>query len=173
MDLDPESEQIKEVYARFGLAVFMSQCLEHQLANSLLMLDLIPNNRAKAKSIQQWEETFDTFIESQFQKTLGKLIRSLQAVAPVQPELEGLLIKALERRNFLAHHYFRERAMEFMTNDGRVSMLSELEDAKDLFSKADRALIEVTKPVAIKYGINKELIEQCFQEMLDDASGSS
>ena len=30
--LDPESEEIREVYAFFGLAIYQAQCLEKQLA---------------------------------------------------------------------------------------------------------------------------------------------
>lgn len=37
--MDPESEQIREVYARYGLAMFQAQCLERALAMTLAILD--------------------------------------------------------------------------------------------------------------------------------------
>jgi len=45
-----EDEHVKEVYARFGLAVYYAQVLEHGLVNALVVLDLIPNRRHLARS---------------------------------------------------------------------------------------------------------------------------
>lgn len=37
-----EDEHVKEVYARFGLAVYFAQVLEHGLVNALVILFLLP-----------------------------------------------------------------------------------------------------------------------------------
>ena len=47
---DPESEHIKEVYARFGLALYYAQVLEHAIVNALVVVDLIPARRHLARS---------------------------------------------------------------------------------------------------------------------------
>ncbi|WP_269077590.1 hypothetical protein [Xanthomonas cannabis] len=32
---EDHGEQVKEIYARFGLAIYQAQCLEHGLVNAL------------------------------------------------------------------------------------------------------------------------------------------
>src|SRR6185437_1304919 len=110
MDNDSLSEQIKDVYANFGLAIYQAQCLEHGLVNALVFLDLIPNRRKLARSVAEWADSVDSFMDSKFEFTLGKMIRALKQVTAVPADLEGLLSVALSKRNWLAHSYFRDRA---------------------------------------------------------------
>lgn len=56
MGSDLLSEQVKEIYANFGLAVYQAQCLEHGLVNALVLLDLIPNRRKLTKSAEEWAD---------------------------------------------------------------------------------------------------------------------
>lgn len=49
-----EYDHVKEVYARFGLAVYFAQVLEHGLVNALVILDLIPARCHLARSRDQW-----------------------------------------------------------------------------------------------------------------------
>ena len=51
---DREDEHVKEVYARFGLAVYYAQVLEHALVNAVVVLDLIPSRRHIARSKEAW-----------------------------------------------------------------------------------------------------------------------
>ncbi|MBI2509007.1 MAG: hypothetical protein HYV99_03225 [Betaproteobacteria bacterium] len=126
MDDDGEDEHIKAVYAHFGLAVYLAQVLEHGLANALLCAELLPSRAGKPVPRKQWEAEFDAFMERQFEGTLGRLIRSLKKAAPIPTELEGLLTEALEKRNFLAHHFFRERAGAFSHAKGGRKCLKNL-----------------------------------------------
>jgi hypothetical protein len=38
--MEDEGEHIKEVFAHFGLALYLAQCLEHGIVNALSQLDL-------------------------------------------------------------------------------------------------------------------------------------
>jgi hypothetical protein len=105
-------------------------------------------------------------MERHFETTLGRMIRSLKNVTPVPPELETILGDALKRRNFLAHDYFRERAEQFMSFEGREDMISELKKAQTLFEEADAMLTEVSRPVREKFGLSDERLEQLFDEYL-------
>ena len=42
MSNDPTDEHVKTVYAHYGLALYLAQCLEHGLANALVYVNLIP-----------------------------------------------------------------------------------------------------------------------------------
>ncbi len=114
-----EDEHVKEVYARFGLAVYYAQVLEHGLVNALVVLDLIPNRRHLARSRDEWGTQFDAFTDRHFEATMGRLMKNLRAVTQVHADLEKLLQDVLNRRNWLVHDFFRERATEFMSALGR------------------------------------------------------
>src|SRR5258707_9358823 len=105
--MDDEGEQIKEVYARFGLAVYFAQVLEHGIVNALLIVSLIPSRRHLVPSIEEWAAEVDAFTGRHFEDTMGRLIKSLRSVTTLGVGLEVLLRDALGKRNWLVHDYFR------------------------------------------------------------------
>ena len=169
-DEDANGEHHKTVYAHFGLAIYLSQVLEHGLANALLILDLVPQSREVATPAT-WPQKVDAFYESQFRRTLGSLIRSLRELTTVPPELEDLLAQALDKRNWLSHHYFRERASDFLNVSGRDKMVAELQAAQSLFSSADKALDAIVKPLWQRYGYTEEKLAKIEAEMSKEARG--
>ncbi|NWF74715.1 MAG: hypothetical protein HXY51_16990 [Nitrospirae bacterium] len=156
---DERDDHVKSVYAQFGLALYLAQVLEHGLANALIAAELLPRRAGKPVPREQWEAEFDVFMDQQFQQTLGRLIRALRAASPVPSDLEALLARALEKRNFLSHYYFRERAEMFMSRKGRDQMIDELQQAGKLFETADERLTEVAKPLREKYGLTDERLK--------------
>ena len=161
-----EDNHVKTVYAHFGLALYLASVLEHGLANTLMCAELLPSRAGSPVPRMQWEAEFDAFMDQQFEKTLGRLIRSLNNATSVPMELEGLLTEALEKRNFLAHHYFRERAEAFISHEGREAMIEELEHAQKLFENADDWLTEIAKPLREKYGLSDERLKPIQEEYL-------
>lgn len=166
MHVDSHDEHVKSVYAHFGLAVYLAQVLEHGLANALVFLDLLPNRADNPVPRKQWEAEFDSFLERNFETTLGKMIRSLKAVTPIPSDLEAVLTDALTKRNFLAHHFFRERSDAFVSHEGRERMIEELQNAQALFDGADTKLSEATKSAREKYGFTDERAEQFLKQHL-------
>lgn len=163
-----EGEQIKEVYAHFGLALYLSQVLEHGLANALLLFDLVPNAR-KVATPESWPEIVDAFYEKKFERTLGALIAELKKYSGVTDSLNNILTKALKERNRLAHHYFRERAKEFISSIGREKMITELQESQRLFENADKDLEIILAPIREQYGYSKDTIESSIQTMMDES----
>jgi hypothetical protein len=125
-DTYDEGEHNKEVYAHIGLAIYHAQCLEHEIVNCLVYLDLIPNRAHTVRSRAEWEAACDNFYGEHFEHTLGRMIHDLRGVTSVPIELEDILKSSLQTRNWLAHHFFRERAREFMSRAGRDRMIDEL-----------------------------------------------
>lgn len=158
------NEHVKTVYAQFGLALYLAQVLEHGLANALMFAELLPRRAGKPVPRKEWEAEFDAFMDRQFEQTLGRLIRGLRSVTSVPTDLEGLLTDALNTRNFLTHHFFRERAEHFMSRDGREKMIQELERAQKLFDAADERLTDVAKPLREKYGLSDEKLKPFEEE---------
>ena len=126
MDKD---EHVKEVYAHFGLSMYLAQVLEHGIVNTFIFLELIPKTKGK------WDvNRFDCYLNGEFGKTLGQLISKLRSLVTINADLEALLVSALEKRNWLAHHYFRERAAQFMSASGRDLMIQELQQYQVLLN---------------------------------------
>ena len=88
--LDPESEQIREVYARFGLAVYSAQCLERELA-MLLAASGTP------EYFTAWD--YDDRLAGNFDSTFGALVTMFAGMAghfedkPLLVELEKAVKK--------------------------------------------------------------------------------
>ncbi len=165
--LTDEGEQIKEVYARFGLAVYYAQVLEHGLVNALLLLDFISTRQGVACSREDWSADVDAFMDRHFEGTMGKLMKQLRKVTQVDLDTEDLLTAALKKRNWLVHDYFRERATDFLCPTGREQMLCEIDECRFVIEAADHCLELIVAPVRTKAGITDAALEQAYQRMLD------
>ncbi|MDP2348156.1 MAG: hypothetical protein Q8N34_10565 [Gammaproteobacteria bacterium] len=80
----------------------------------------------------------------------------MKSATSISEELEGILKRALDARNYLSHHYFRERAEAFMRRDGRDQMIEELETYQMLFDDADERLTTALNPLREKYNLTDE-----------------
>lgn len=165
MNDNDKGEQVKEVYARFGLALYHAQVLEHGLVNALVVLDLIPSSRHLARSKDEWGLQVDNFMDRQFEKTMGRMIAALRSVATVPEDLEALLRRALQKRNWLAHDFFRERATQFLDSAGREQMLAEVDECCEEFEAADRRLDEVVAPLRNAAGLTDEMLREAFEQL--------
>jgi len=70
-------------------------------------------------------------------QTLGRLLADTRKRVRFEKGAEELLVTALERRNFLAHHFFKKRAEDFMSRAGRDQMIAELDEICERFRRAD------------------------------------
>lgn len=165
-DDDETGEHAKTVYAHFGAAVYFAQCLEHGLVNALVYVDLIPNPPRPIRTREEWASAVDGFMDRHFERTLGQMIADLRRVTGVPDELASRLGTALKTRNWLVHDYFRERATEWFTREGRERMIAELEECRKSLLEADRLLDATFEPVREKHGFTDERLQQAYEEML-------
>ena len=152
-----DDELVRETYAHFGLAVYWGQVLEHGIVNAMVVLRL-QNLASFTRS------DIDAFMDRQFKNTLGRLIRNLKSEVTIPVNLEELLGLALAKRNWLCHDYFRERAVDFMSKNGRTRMISELEESRDLLIAADQCLAQTIQPIANRYGFTQERMAEAYDE---------
>jgi len=160
----------KEVYAYFGLAIYQAQVLEHGIVNALVYCDLIPNKAKTVKSKEEWAALFDTFMDGHFEKTLGKMIRTLKTTFPITTELESKLAESLKLRNFLAHHYFKDRIHLFLSYEGREQMIRELSRAHEQFENTDSELEALIKPIREKHGFTDRVLQMAYDDFLNENS---
>lgn len=170
-----EDEHCKEVYAHFGLAYFTACVFESGLANAILQLDYLTQVAKDYRLIGRenfdrsaYEAGFDAFLAKQHALSLGNLVKRVQELTEMEADLKAQIVEAKARRDFLAHHFFRERAVEFCKRNGRDTMIAELVTACTIFDSVDQALTEFIEPYRKKIGISKELLSKYTARFLKE-----
>lgn len=166
--LDPESAQVRDVYAHYGLAMYWAQCLEQSIFQNLLFFDHFPKAVASYTTPQSWADEFDRYEERELGKTMGRLIRRLSEAGQPTTSIEQLLNAALKSRNWLAHGYFADRAIQFTVPDDREIMIAELEEIQTKFKECAHQLDAVTLPAMHKYGLTDAELARIHTEMLEE-----
>jgi len=157
-----ENEHVKEVYAHYGLALYQVQCVERALC-ILLASEKAPN----VKSITKYD--YDNILNTLFKNTLGGLIRKMQKDIKITDDFEKNIEKALEKRNWLTHNYFWERAGHFMTPEGRNFMLKELQEISSFFECLDNYLVKIIDEWAKKNSLTTEFLEKQMTKLIKNA----
>ena len=104
------------------------------------------------------------------------LVTKIGKLAELGEDEKEQLQKALNKRNWLAHRYFWERAAAFISESGRESMIKELQEAACSFQALDELFtnrtIEWRETVGItQQSVDKEL-ERLVREALEREPGS-
>lgn len=160
--MDSESEQIREVFARFGLAMYLAQCLERQLA-----LILATKYRPDPTEITRTE--FDNILADLFSRTLGHLVTKVGKLAELGEGEKEQLREALNKRNWLAHRYFWERATAFISEPGRGAMIEELQEAACSFQALDELFTKRTIEWRETVGITQQSVDQELERLVREA----
>jgi hypothetical protein len=154
-----KSEHRKEVYAYAGLALYWAQCLEHSLENFLCL-----HARVSGECVTLAQ--LDSFDERVEKHTLGRLLTETRKRVEFESGAEELLTTALERRNFLTHHFFKERSIDFMSKAGRDRMITELIEMRECLQHADTVATVICRALQEVLGITDEIIEQAYQRLV-------
>lgn len=178
--LEDDGEHIKETFAHFGRAMYAASVFEAGLAISLMTLDFLRTEAVRLRKAgraafdrAKYEADFDAFMKRQHAQSLGNLIRGLSKAVDLSPDLKSLIDQAKIRRDFLAHHFFRERAVEFASQAGRVAMIEELERDHDLFEEADRAIDALVRPHRAALGMTDEILQSHYHKFLREEVGEA
>ena len=145
--------------------MFHAQCMEKQLA--IILATKYGPDPAKITRGQ-----LEDLLNSRFSRTLGRLVEETRKLANLSGGEAEQLQAALKKRNWLAHHYFWDRAVEFMSEAGRDSMLEELQEAAHTFHVLDELFTERTTEWAEARGITSEVVDEYVQRLLDPLHNS-
>ena len=75
-------------------------------------------------------------------------------------EIYNKLNLAVEKRNYLAHHFWYESAYDIYTVEGIEKCLKELDEIDNLFSTLDYEIVKMFDAHKSKLGISDEMLEQ-------------
>jgi len=99
-----------------------------------------------------------------FSLTLGDVVTKLDGVLPA--ELGDELRDAVDRRNFLAHHFWFERAhLMFSVEDVR-QLIVELDEYAELFDRLDSWASEWAAPKRRELGITEGVVQASLRRIL-------
>jgi len=145
--LKTRAGQVNAVFACFGSAAQHAQHFEVALAEFLLDYNKISE---RAVTLEQLEA-----LDQQLRKrTLGTLLREFSKYVTIEdPKIVGFLEIALEKRNFLMHHFFREREGKLRLKKDRMDLLSELTGIDRMLEEA--ATIIRGMRIAVSRAISK------------------
>lgn len=166
--MDSEDEEVRDVYAYYGLALYWASCLEQSIFQHLLFFDHFPRAVASYKNADKWEREFDEFEAKEMKQTMGKLVWRLKEAGQPTKEVETSLDQALKARNWLVHSFFPDRAVQFTLSDGRAEMISELQGLRDQFMVCANAIDELSQPVLERYGFTEEVQERILAELVSE-----
>jgi len=166
-----DSEEEKEIYARFGLAFYLVNCLEHHIANVMCCIEVMPRMDKCGDRIE-WENLIDKHFDKSFDETFGRLKARLSEYSKIFPAILVIipdLEKCVEERNFLAHHFYREYAQHWFSVKGRQEMIKRLEVAYDLFDLTSKKLDSSMEPLMEKYALTESAVEEMYNKMKAEA----
>lgn len=137
MKLDVEAEEIRDVYAHYGLAMYLAQSVERGLS---MVVSLVETTNGATT----WD--FDARLAECYAMTFGELVTRFSALPPASHlDLASRLRLAVGDRNMLAHQYFWDRAVSFNVTEGRGKMLTELQRMQAEFEAIDHDLAALSK----------------------------
>jgi hypothetical protein len=159
---EPEDFEAKEVFTFFGLAYYQAQVLEQQFVSFAAMLHVTGKTGITRGFVEQLFQKLES-------KTLGYLLYEARRLAAFAPPVDQLLGHALEKRNYLAHHFFALHDADFMLERGRQLMIDELRTVTAVFLDASAELKNIQMPLAARFGITDTVIATIMHEEIDKA----
>ena len=111
--------------------MYMAQNVERELSMLVALEGL-------STGMTAWD--FDARLAENYQSTFGDLVsKFLSSSQGVSSGLSGQLQRANEQRNDLAHHYFWDRGIQFVSPDGQMAIIAELRQIKPTFRTSQTA----------------------------------
>jgi hypothetical protein len=157
--VDAADDETREVYARYGLAIYFAQVVEHAVVNLMIALRLPERGGLTQRDIDQ-------FMDEAFAMTFGRLAKELRRMGQPTRLVERDLNQARDLRNWLAHRYFRDRAVQFMSPAGRAAMLEELDDATNSFLRVNESLERLSAEIRAANNVSEDAVRQEYGQLL-------
>lgn len=155
--MEDREELIKEVFAQFGAAYCHSEVLHRGLC---IVYALATFDKAEDVTRPRIEEK----LSIAFSLTLGQIVEKTKVLLP--SGLQQRLKEALDKRNYLAHHFWYERSPLMFSEQGLLELRQELLELTVLFSELDEAITEHFKPKRQAIGVTDELIQETFDKLI-------
>jgi hypothetical protein len=163
MNENHDTGDLKDIYAQFGLTFSHACDVEAILANVILTSDFVKKvvveSKKAGKPIYTQEECashFDDFLAQEHKQMMGKLVGGIKGLVELDGALEKRVDDALRRRNYLTHHFWRERGGEVISRKRRDIVLKDLIADQEFFEQLAKDLENVANSEVTKLGLDGE-----------------
>ena len=180
--MSEETDDLKDIYAQFGLTFSHGCNVENILANLIVTADfvkmVVTESKKAGKPIYDRYETvrkFDEYLDKQHGKTMGALIGSekrpggVKEFIQLDPALEKRVDDALRRRNYLAHNFWRERGGEVISVRRRVLVFDDLKADQLFFEELAKDLEALALDKVRQIGLDADKLKTKLDESVKRA----
>jgi hypothetical protein len=140
------------------MASFQAQSLEQSLV-SLFAVTFALENEA-------WESKILTLMDTRYNQTLGKLIRDAAKELHLTAELTTELEDALQKRNWVTHHFFREYGAIALSTSLLYEATQRLEAIWPMFEKTANNIHILVIEQLVKSGKSEAQIQAGIEQAL-------
>jgi len=148
----------EQEYIRFavalGMASFQAQSLEHSLVSLF----------ASTSALEP--EAVRTLMDTRYNQTLGKLIRDAAKELRLSAELTIELEDALQKRNWVTHHLFREYGAVALSSSLLHEATQRLEAIWPMFEKTANNIHRLVIEQQVRAGRSEEQIQAGIERAL-------
>ena len=157
--MEQEAELLMAVYARYGLAMHYCAMIEWDV------LSLMMATRMK-RSVRLDLSDVTALLEGAYKDTIDRLIGDLADDVDADRSLAEELHGAFEIRRRLQNGYFRLRALELLSAEGRLRMLKEMNAACQLLQTVHDRATSLASDVGSKHGLDKEILLEELRRLM-------
>ncbi len=158
--LEDENGKVRLIYAYFGLAIYITNCLEETFSIMLWTSRIFKN---KPKTNKEVNEIIDEVENSR--KTMGLLIQEIKVNYGLTDEHKLQLKNVLDKRNYLIHKYFRLEIQKFYSETGNKEMLKYFSDIIEEAQNLDNELNQYFEHYKLKLGFDERRITELVDKM--------
>lgn len=156
-----ENEQVKEIYAQFGLCVYWFQILEHQLINMILI-------RAKQNNLKLNSTDFDNLFYSYSDKSMGALKKKVFELYNLSKEDIDEINCIQTKRNYYVHNYFKNYSKDLFDINKRKKILDEFINTIEKIKVVNKKLEDLCVNPLINVGITQDILDSLLLTIKND-----
>lgn len=140
---------VREIFAYYGRTMYLAQAIEKGIMN-LIVVSQHKHGITKTR--------YDEILHEKSSMTFGQLKREIIDLDCFSDHELELIEKFHEKRDFLAHSYWWERAVEFYDEKLQYKLFNELDDLTEFFDSLNELIENKAKPFIEKHNIDIDSI---------------
>lgn len=142
-------KQLKDVWTKVGVIVNLSQMVEYNLANILAFNEILCEFEERDSMFvceyNEFAEQANKWYNILSQRPLGKSLKRAKEIKFFTEESEEILTQAIEKRNYVVHHLFKDDLTKKNLDTNPTVYYHELEETIALLVSVNDSLIEIFK----------------------------
>ena len=147
--MDRMKKQLVELWEKVGFIVHLSQMVEYNLAN-ILAFDEILREFEITDSMFVFEynefvKRANNWYKELSKRTFGGNVKRAKEIKFFTEESEELLLKAIEKRNYVIHSLFKDDLKNKYLETNPKYYFNELEETISLLNSINESLVEIFK----------------------------